>query len=171
MRHHSQWAQWTGGALNRNLDYELAQHQLPALQAMTHSQSESLRSMLLQMDAAFNRQSTQLDRLEQTLSAGRTWLQEHPEVGMDALGAGAAPRDRLHRRITNLNALLMTLRMQIQQYQLARDDIFNALDFHHQVHDVVLPIWKQHVDMFKGTQKPDPKAFSKFSGIVRKLAK
>jgi hypothetical protein len=126
--------------------------------------------MLLEMDAAFNRQTTQLNRLEQTLTAGLTWLQEHPEVAMDAIGAGASPRDRLHRRIINLNSLLLTLRMQFQQYQLARDGILAALDFHHQVHDVVLPIWKQHVDMFKRTGKTDKESLRKFASIVSKLA-
>ncbi|MBU2769311.1 hypothetical protein HAP94_24920 [Acidithiobacillus ferrivorans] len=169
MHHHSRWTQWTGSALNQKLDYHLAQHRWTVLQHLTHNQSEALRSMLLEMDAAFKRQSTQIDRLEQTLTAGLCWLQEHPEVGMESIGAGAAPRDRLHRRIVNLNSLLLTLRMQFQQYQLARDGILAALDFHHQVHDVVLPIWKQHVDLFKRTGKADKEALRKFASIVSKL--
>ncbi|MBN6741315.1 hypothetical protein JKG47_12355 [Acidithiobacillus sp. MC6.1] len=86
-------------------------------------------------------------RLRKAIDTAITYLQEHPDAGTTDDPMETAPRDRLARRVSQLEVLHATQRISTQQLQIARSRVLDVMERAQEFEDVLYPTWLRMMDL------------------------
>lgn len=138
----SWWRKATGLDIEGRVNSEIRFGTIADIATQIETQSELVRTGVLQLDKLRDQQAQQIFELQAYITAGKAFAAELPaETALSE--PDSSPRNRLLRRLTNLALLLASLEMGQLQLQLARGNALSLLDRCGEVIQVLLPMWQQ----------------------------
>lgn len=144
------WQWFSGESLEREIFFGETQEKIEQLaqdgvsgDLAVGGQIEILRGQTVAM-------AQQVQRLDIEIAAGRLLLS--PDETQKAARAGIDDHDRarLSRRLGNLESMVTALQLTQAQYTVALEHAQSVSDRFHEIHALLLPIWKQRMgfDLF-----------------------
>lgn len=135
-----------GGAVEKQLRYQVARSSLDQLLAEAEGHAQGVRDTLNALSTMVEAHTAESKLLQAHIKAGREFLDENPRIGVVADGQIEfdRPRERFARKLANLATLLASHELSVSQMKLSRAQAMDMLDRFRETVTVLVPVWRQH---------------------------
>ena len=135
-----------GGGLEKRVRYQVARKSLDKLIEEAEGDAQRVRDTLRLLDQMMLAHVQQAESLTTCIAAGREFLDENPDAGVNQSGVVNfdKPRERFARKLANLATLLSSQEMSVTHMRLTRAQAVDMLDRFSETSSVLVPVWRQH---------------------------
>lgn len=154
-----------GRDLEEQARFQYAQASIETVVEEAQAASQEVRKTIEALEHALADHQDEVAHLKVHIQAGHEFLAENPAAGLLAEEGVSfdSPRERLERRLANLQTLAASHAMSISQFRLSIANALSLLDRFSETVSVLLPVWRQHQLSLSAMRNADPNTVAEAS--------
>lgn len=147
-----------GKSLEAKVRYQVARGELDELLSKTAQIAEHVKNTVSAIELMLIDLRDEQLRLEAHIQAGREFLEENPTAGLPVSGAlnYDNTRERFGRKLANLETLVTSHVMSIEQMKLTKAHGVDMIDRFQETCTILVPVWRQHTLALVSSKNMNP---------------
>ena len=162
-----------GKSLEAKVRYQVARGELDELLKQTGVIAGHVKNTISAIELMLIDLNDEVLRLEAHIQAGREFLKENPSAGLPVAGSinFDNTRERFGRKLANLETLVTSHVMSIEQMKLTKAHGVDMLDRFQETCTILVPVWRQHTLALVSSKNMNPEMIERATKAHEALIK